>query len=416
MDPARRDAIAGELRARALPFKTVAPRTSFDDLAAFDKIIGDARFVALGESTHGTAEFFRMKHRLFEYLVEKRGFTVFAFEASWPAVEIIDRYVKTGEGTAAAALKVMHAVWQTEEVRDLIEWMRTYNSVPGRKQLLSFTGFDMQDSPTAAHCVIDAFKKLSASDAKIMLDHYTVRPDDDPAKLTANSLEAQKLIEARREALLQHMQAADYERVRQCGAAVDQHLQMLLTTDLASSNATRDKAMAENVKWLSDKVFPGEKIVLWAHNSHIATAPEKDGWTPMGEHLRRMLGQELRVLGFAFDRGEVLHIPFGPKGPEVGNAIAVKVPPANPLSGEAVLRAVGLPRFVVDLRALPASGLLGAWIAEPQSLRKMGWGGVSQDDPGSAHLSTAGSSTWLLPKAFDALIYIEESTATVLVK
>ena len=106
----------------------------------------------------------------------------------------------------------MHEVWQTREVLDLIEWMRAYNSKPGRKQLLSFTGFDMQSSGTAADCVVDAFSKLEASDAKTIEAYYTVRAGEDLAKVKARFADARKLVEARREAMLRYMTAAGYER------------------------------------------------------------------------------------------------------------------------------------------------------------------------------------------------------------
>jgi hypothetical protein len=77
---------------------------------------------------------------------------------------------------------------------------------------------------------------------------------------------------------------------------------------------------------------------------------------------------------------------------------------------------VGLPRFILDLRKRPAAGALGTWIAEPQKQRKMGWGGVPPDDPSTAYLVVSTYVRWVLPKAFDALVYIEESTATALLK
>src|SRR5688500_17139156 len=60
----------------AVPFATDQPETGFDDLAALASIVGEARVVSLGEATHGTREFFTMKHRMLEYLVENMGFTV----------------------------------------------------------------------------------------------------------------------------------------------------------------------------------------------------------------------------------------------------------------------------------------------------------------------------------------------------
>ena len=76
-------AIVQDIAAYAHPFKTVHAESGLDDLAFLDQMIGDARIVALGEASHGTAEFFQMKHRMLEYLVKKKGFTVFALEGNW---------------------------------------------------------------------------------------------------------------------------------------------------------------------------------------------------------------------------------------------------------------------------------------------------------------------------------------------
>jgi erythromycin esterase len=72
------------LMANAIPFETAEAGTGFADLEPLRAIIGDARIVALGEGTHGTREFFRMKHRLTEFLASEMGFTIFSIEASTP--------------------------------------------------------------------------------------------------------------------------------------------------------------------------------------------------------------------------------------------------------------------------------------------------------------------------------------------
>ena len=151
--------IVRELGAQALPFKTVLAGSGFDDLAGLDGMIGNARIVALGEASHGTAEFFQMKHRLLEYLVETKGFTVFAMEAPWAEAQLADRFIKTGEGSAAAALVAMHfRIWQTEEVRAMLDWMRAYNSTRGERPELSFAGFDMQSANVAIRQVIGSVR------------------------------------------------------------------------------------------------------------------------------------------------------------------------------------------------------------------------------------------------------------------
>jgi erythromycin esterase-like protein len=99
--PSHADVLAGAstwLRGAAVPFDRVDPTDNMDDLEPLRKIVGDARVVSLGEATHGTREFFQMKHRVLRFLVERMGFTAFAIEATWPEANRLDRYVRTGEG------------------------------------------------------------------------------------------------------------------------------------------------------------------------------------------------------------------------------------------------------------------------------------------------------------------------------
>ena len=95
--PAPRE-VVDWMRAHAVPLATAEAGHGFADLAPLKQIIGDARIVSVGEATHGTREFFQLKHRLFEYLATELGFTIFAIEANWPESLAIDEYVQTGKG------------------------------------------------------------------------------------------------------------------------------------------------------------------------------------------------------------------------------------------------------------------------------------------------------------------------------
>ena len=110
----------------------------------------------------------------------------------------------------------------------------------------------------------------------------------------------------------------------------------------------------------------------------------------------------MRLLGFAFDRGEIRVFERGKSGPG-----PIKVVAAAPNSAEAVLRSAGLPRFILDLRSVPAEGLLGTWLARPQLLRNLDWV-YDPDDMSYVRI--------VLSQAFDALVFIEESTATIALK
>ncbi len=142
------------IRARAVPFATSEAGNGFDDLAPLDAMIGDARIVSLGEPTHGTREAFQMKHRLLEYLVEKKGFRIFSIEANMPESFALNEYVVEGRGDPRKLIAGMYFwTWNTMEVLDMVEWMRAWNAAhppgPGERPL-RFTGFDMQTSTVAA--------------------------------------------------------------------------------------------------------------------------------------------------------------------------------------------------------------------------------------------------------------------------
>src|SRR5262245_16373273 len=81
----------------AVPLKGVEAGIGYEDLAPLRELIGNARVVGLGEATHGTREFFQLKHRLFEFLVSELGFTLFLIEAGFGESLAVNRYVLTGE-------------------------------------------------------------------------------------------------------------------------------------------------------------------------------------------------------------------------------------------------------------------------------------------------------------------------------
>ena len=130
--------------------KTIKAGESFEDLQPLKAMIGEARIVGLGENTHGSREVFMMKHRLVEFLATEMGFNIFAIEANMPeAYKLNDYvlnnndYVLNNDGYPKSLLKGMYFwTWNTQEVLDLINWMRQFNSKGVAK--IQFTGFDMQ--------------------------------------------------------------------------------------------------------------------------------------------------------------------------------------------------------------------------------------------------------------------------------
>ena len=147
--------IAAWQQANVVPFDTAVPSDSYEDLLPLKEMIGDARIVSLGEATHGTKEFFQMKHRLAQFLVEEMDFNVFAIEASWVNSQAVNQYIQTGGGTAEEAVGNMGFwTWNTQEVVEMVSWMRQYNEEAERDELLQFAGVDPQLHESAVDQVI----------------------------------------------------------------------------------------------------------------------------------------------------------------------------------------------------------------------------------------------------------------------
>lgn len=118
-----------------------------DEEMTFLDPIADKSIVALGESTHGTAEFFNAKRRIFQYLVEKHGYRVFAFEADFGESLFINEAVQAGHRDIIASLmseKMHFWTWRTLEVRNLLRWMSEYNVGKSPSERVHYAGIDCQ--------------------------------------------------------------------------------------------------------------------------------------------------------------------------------------------------------------------------------------------------------------------------------
>jgi len=140
------------MRQNAIPLQTVEAGHGYADLQPLGQIVGNARIVELGEATHGTREFFQLKHRIIEYLAAQKGFTIFSIEANMPEAYRLNDYVLHGVGDPKQLLRGLY-FWtvNTQEVLDMILWMRDFNR--SGKGHIEFTGFDMQSATHSIEAV-----------------------------------------------------------------------------------------------------------------------------------------------------------------------------------------------------------------------------------------------------------------------
>lgn len=147
-------AVVAALAEQVVDLDTVAPGADATDLAPLREVFAGRRVVGLGEATHGTREFFQLKHRLLRFFVEELGVPLFGLEANFSETLAVDRYVRRGEGDPEAALEGIYFwTWNTEEVLALIGWMRAFNADRPPEDRVRFYGFDAQFTRGAADAV-----------------------------------------------------------------------------------------------------------------------------------------------------------------------------------------------------------------------------------------------------------------------
>jgi len=398
------------LRKNAIAFKTERAESGFDDLQPVKAIVGDAHIVGLGEATHGTAEFFRMKHRLVEFLASEMGFTIFAIEANMPEAYRVNDYVSNGKGDPKALLRGMYFwTWETQEVLDMILWMRKFNQ--SGKGRIQFLGFDMQTAAVAAENARKFIAELDPPFAKAAAESYDGldkaigRAREASMKSAAAQNGTDKLNLARTErvaSVLKHMEENRAQYLQKKPAAlVDWAIQNarvaaqaagMMAASFAGGSAHRDRCMADNVGWILAQAPPGSKIVLWAHNGHVSKTGM--GSTSMGSHLAKKYGKDYVVFGFAVHRGRYTAIG---QGTGLGTHEAL---PSQPGSVEYYTHASGLPRLIIDLHRASKDNPSSAWLTQPLDHRSIG---------AMAHNASYPS---VLPDEYDALIAFDDTTAS----
>jgi erythromycin esterase len=404
------------MKEAAIPLTTVEAGNGFTDLAPLAPRLADVRIVGLGEATHGTREFFQLKHRMFEFLVSELGFTVFAIEANFTEALAVDHYVLTGEGDPARALAGLYFwTWNTEEVLSLIQWMRAYNADPAHSRKLRFYGVDSQISVGPAQVMLDYLAQVDPAyraevepwlTRLLQFSELAGTPEQEvevahraagyitPVQELRTRLEEQRAAYVAARGEDAYLWAARHARMLE---------QAVLVASLTGARRTnqRDVFMAENASWVLDHEGPEAKMALWAHNGHVMR--ENGPYIPMGAHLRDAFGDAYYVFRLAFNQGEFRALLY-PLGGPVGPLQTHRIDPVPSEAFEAALTRTGLPLLALDLRAAPTSGLVAQYLDQPVPMREIG----AAYTPGYSYLL----DVWPR-RAFDGALFVKTTTASL---
>ena len=293
---------AEELGNLVVPMLKEPLQLSDSELAYFNDL-KDAPIIGLGEATHGTKEFFQMKHRLFKYFVEKFNHRIFAFEMDFSEALIFDEYVQTGKGDIVQLMKskMIFWTWTTSEVKELLVWMKDYNIGKASRDRVHIYGMDCQ---YMSYHIPELSKRLQNIDAKLKTEIDNLLSNKTLGEHIKSSdnvfLKINDLIKTNKSNLIAKSSTEEYKFIEQISNIMVQTY--FLSNEKNDPNTMRDRFMAENTVWLKSlSDFP---ISVWAHNEHVKnTQLGSGGGRAMGFYINNIIQGGYKNIGFTFSYG-----------------------------------------------------------------------------------------------------------------
>lgn len=150
------------------------PFRSIEDLTPLIEAIGDAKFVLLGEATHGTSEFYTWRAALTKRLILEKGFSLIAVEGDWPSSQQVNRSIKGFSEDDPQPFEVLQAfkrwptwMWANEEIADFVGWLKEHNQTTPQK--VGFYGIDVYSLWESMEEVIHYLSKTNPSGGDVEL-------------------------------------------------------------------------------------------------------------------------------------------------------------------------------------------------------------------------------------------------------
>lgn len=431
--------------------RCATPLTDDASLDGIMALVGDARFVLIGEASHGTHQFYEWRARLSKRLIAEKGFGFVAVEGDWPDCYRVNRYVKGYADAGANALEVLHAfdrwptwMWANRETAAFAEWLRAYNlahrDVSGRDGAgagVGFFGLDVYslwDSMREVVSYLDRVDPSAAANARNAYACFDPFHGDEQAYARATALvpmscekEAVRTLIELRTNVQDTIAAHDDDELREffnaeqnalIAANAERYYRAMVRGGAGSWN-TRDGHMMQTLERLVDHHGAGAKAIVWEHNTHIGDARYTDmrrsKMVNVGQLTREAHGETPRdgdgvvLVGFGTYEGRVM------AADEWGAPMrSMRVPDAPPESFEGLVHEAGSGADCVMLftsrEAETARDPHDRHVALDALDRPLGHRAIGVVyDP--AYERYGNWVPTVVPKRYDAFLYIERTTA-----
>jgi erythromycin esterase-like protein len=390
--------------------------------------IGHARIVLIGEASHGTHEFYRIRADLTEALVEQKGFNVVAVEADWPDAYRVNRWVRhiSDDPDATAALgnftRFPRWMWRNDVVVDFTTWLHDHNRQRAAPARVGFYGLDLYSLHTSIEAVLAYLAKVDPEGARRARERYACFEHfggDTQAYGYAASVGLSRSCEDEVVAQLVDLRrrAAEYasrdgriaedefffaEQNARLVRNAEEYYRAMFGGRVESWNL-RDTHMMETLQallaWVARQAGTA-RAVVWAHNSHLgdARATQMGDWGELnlGQLVRQEFGREACLIGFSTHTGTVTAARDWDAPAEQR-----RVRPSLAGSYERLFHDTGLERFVLRLGEEP----LRSALLPPRLQRAIGVIYAPETERASHYFRAR------LPEQFDLMIHVDETQA-----
>lgn len=408
--------IIEDIRRRALPLEA---RGDVNSLV--DRMKG-ARFVLMGEASHGTSDFYRWRAHISKDLILKGGFRYIAVEGDWPDTYLVNRFVKGRADMGEDARNVLSGaykrwptwMWANEEVLEFVTWLRNHNQTLPEEKKVGFFGLDVYSlwesiavlrsylkrhdpqSMGAIEDVINCFEPFGQDPHDYArATFYGSKNCSVPVKELLQDLE-------RRVELKQYGEEQYFQAIQNAHVLVNaEAYYRAMVQRGANSWNIRDTHMADTLGRLAKFHGPGSKGIVWEHNTHIGdsryTDMIKSGEINIGQIVRERYGEDaVFLLGFSTYKGTVI------AGRNWDSPMRkMTVPPGHKGSWEELLHEASAENKILVFDRSPNSDQLNA----RRGHRAIGVVYHPEMEAYGNYVTT------VLSRRYDALLYIEESRA-----
>ena len=288
---------------------------SVSDLKPLLEKAGEAKYVLLGESTHGTSEFYTLRAEISKWLIEHKGFDYICVEGDWPSCHEVNRYIKypTSYQNPYDALKAFKRwpkwMWANEEVASLVSWLKQFNDSKENKSKIGFHGIDVYSLFESMSEIVAYLESINSPDVnKAKRAFECFEPFHHEAQMYGVSASfygkdcLEELVDllhslhVNRDFYPQDLEATLNMELNSLVVQNAEDYYRVMVTDGNESWNIRDRHMVEALQKVSSFYGPESKGIIWEHNTHIGDARATDmadeGMVNVGQLTREQFGHD----------------------------------------------------------------------------------------------------------------------------